>query len=756
MCSAVGRLHPLGVGVATVAAFALAAGDAPARSVVDLGPEPVQCVPQGSGCYGGDFGPDVLDNTWVGDVSVSPKIVRVDKTFTVKVDVSAPDGSFAVTAPGKAIGACGGKGSGKCRFRAGGPTNGWGLARVRIGTRVGVGVEQVAVAVIGREPVLRGTVRDQRGAGVAGVNVRVSGPRKRTLVTNAVGGFNTTLPPGRYVVRPSAPKADYSPKKKTVRLNWDRTTKADFKVKRWRVAGRVTSVVCGAASCEEKPLNKIKVNAYGSRLDPDQPPVAVTDAQGNYDFGGLTTGAVLVRPSGKNFIPEARRLDLRADATDVNFQQCTGAGARASTRARAAAEPECQVRFEWEAPERFTKTSQATELGSEEINPKSFPRVFKASTCSSAIAYDWLVDGVQQGGPKKGKCEYTHEFATEGDYTVTLNATLASGARTIYERKIRVQDLLIVSIGDSAASGEGNPPFHFPQCNRTNVAMAGNAARRIEERDPHTSVTFAHFACSGAEITEGLTGPYAGVNPVKDRVLRPQLQSVAAAVGDREIDALHISIGINDIQFGKLVTFCIDKSRCFSRPYRNEGKPKKDDPPLRRVLANNLKRLPPRYSNLSRTLKSWKGHRLPSLARAFITEYPDPTRDERGAFCKTIAANRAPGTGAGKIDRAEARQFYGQMIVPLNGRVHDAASTHGWTYVGGIASAFRRHGYCARNTWVRPIVRQLLVRDLKGTLHPNLVGHTEIGGRIYDLALDQLFTSELDVEGNRIARKPHG
>ena len=52
----------------------------------------------------------------------------------------------------------------------------------------------------------------------------------------------------------------------------------------------------------------------------------------------------------------------------------------------------------------------------------------------------------------------------------------------------------MLGVGDSNGSGEGNPPFFFPQCDR------------IEDHDPRSSVTFVFTTCSGAR-TDLYFGP---------------------------------------------------------------------------------------------------------------------------------------------------------------------------------------------------------------------------------------------------------
>ena len=110
-------------------------------------------------------------------------------------------------------------------------------------------------------------------------------------------------------------------------------------------------------------------------------------------------------------------------------------------------------------------------------------------------------------------------------------------------QRIELRDYLIVSLGDSFASGEGSPDrkgsydvnipstadyvlgaavttherrpplWQDPRCDRSARSAHALLAKKIEDADVHSSVTFVSLACSGAGIDKGLLGPYAGSQP---------------------------------------------------------------------------------------------------------------------------------------------------------------------------------------------------------------------------------------------------
>ena len=146
------------------------------------------------------------------------------------------------------------------------------------------------------------------------------------------------------------------------------------------------------------------------------------------------------------------------------------------------------------------------------------------------------------------------------------------GGRKVAASEILVQDLLIVGMGDSFASGEGNPdmPVKFSRdrgmdykgigakgnlsgyparvgpwreiadkafiksnakwldqaCHRSMYSHQLRAALQIAIEDPHRVVTYAGFGCSGAEVTSGLFLKYKGHEWVPNP---PALSQISAA-----------------------------------------------------------------------------------------------------------------------------------------------------------------------------------------------------------------------------------
>jgi hypothetical protein len=361
----------------------------------------------------------------------------------------------------------------------------------------------------------------------------------------------------------------------------------------------------------------------------------------------------------------------------------------------------------------------------------------RAGLCRDESIYAWhsaAGDVVEQG--REG-CQVRQRFAREGTYRVSVEIRDAGGRVESYSRKVVVQDWLVVSIGDSVASGEGNPDvggfirkarWQSARCHRSALASPAKAALALELGDPHTSTTFVHLACSGAKVSLGLLRPYKGIDPPDEATpLPPQVKELERIDSVREIDAVMVSIGANDVYFGPMVGFCIGKRNCVKAIF-NPKDPENPIPgegqPLEGVVEGALGRLDDRYGELAGRLSQ-----VVEPKRTLIVDYFDPTHDEDGQTCKRIGLFD-PIFGLGQIDRGEAEWAFDKLLTPLNEEIGKVAARAGWTEVTGVAEAFLTHGYCAKDPWVRHLGGSLrrqrgngLFSRVAGLLHPNEDGH---------------------------------
>ena len=313
----------------------------------------------------------------------------------------------------------------------------------------------------------------------------------------------------------------------------------------------------------------------------------------------------------------------------------------------------------------------------------------------------------------------------------------------------RAQRLLIVSAGDSYASGEGAPDQREEgwrwkgdnydgaalSCHRSNRAAAADAARRLNQQWP---VDFASVACSGAETGAGpfdvqhpLDGAGAILNGSKSLLGNSgQLASIYRrftanpyypSQPARVIDGLVLSIGGNDIGFDKLVQLCMSNSDC-----RVDGAG---------YVAQKFVELPNR---LRQVIDAVNRGDAGTVRHVFLVQYPDPTTGIGGWRCG------APWVGSPEgpfptISEQEATWASTAVVAPLNAilanAVEEANAGSGpeWHLVDGVVAQFQGHGYCnvPEYRYINTTLDSLWNQgDIFGTMHPNAMGQWAIANAL--------------------------
>src|ERR1051325_30220 len=396
------------------------------------------------------------------------------------------------------------------------------------------------------------------------------------------------------------------------------------------------------------------------------------------------------------------------------------------------------VAFRWSMRERFGKEGadglidyhwnrQTEEYDPDYVNPSSWTVDFDAcGTVPSPGQLRWDIDGQPLS---ETACSFSHDFPELKSYVVSLTVTTPDGQSNTARAGVTLKDLLIVSIGDSFASGEGNPDktradpggvkWIDERCHRSEWAGPARAALIIEKSDPQSAVTFLSFACTGASIQEGLLG----VQQRKGHAVQPQLSKVFAAVGQRRIDALLVSIGGNDLQFATLV----QKAILLRHAETNAQ--------TAAILSKGLHDLP---ANLGLVAAQLSAPDHAPISAVFISEYPDIVRDETRDFCDHSVKLTDP---LRQISDAESRWALNDVIIPLNGVIQERATSFGWNYVGRILSEFGgdsdsgiAHGFCADDKrWVNTFGDSRRIQgDTRGTVHPNREGHLWYARRLVE------------------------
>jgi hypothetical protein len=350
----------------------------------------------------------------------------------------------------------------------------------------------------------------------------------------------------------------------------------------------------------------------------------------------------------------------------------------------------------------------------------------RAGAGRTITKYTWYFDGEEQPpGPEPCKTELPSVVSGETvEVRLVVEDDHADAASSV--QLVRPRDLVVVSIGDSVASGEGSPhtgglgsvTWQDAPCDRSAHAGPARAAGDLESEDDHSSVTFVQLACSGAAIvdvpevtgvddpkTGGLLDHYQGVAPQAGSLRPSQLEQMATLLQGRTVDALTVSIGANDVKFSDVVVGCLLSFSCNEDVERSN-------------FEFLMQDLPDRYDRLAGAIQAF-GIRA---NRVHLTEYFDPTSDDLGVTNMRCAANESP-FGAAPIDDDEAIWARDGVIAPLNQAGRNAAHAAGWRYVGGIAAQFRGHGYCADDHWIVRLGESVSEQHNEfGAFHPNRTG----------------------------------
>ena len=335
-------------------------------------------------------------------------------------------------------------------------------------------------------------------------------------------------------------------------------------------------------------------------------------------------------------------------------------------------------------------------------------------------AYSWvLTDESGESQQVVSESSKTVVELPEGVQEVVLEVTAGAHRRTT-ETSIVVGDWLIVSIGDSYASGEGSPEIpgdparwadaggatDSPQAldhdvaHRSGLAGSAQAALAIERADPRSSVTYVSLAASGAEIEEGmLSAPGAATGGDGDgHTLRPQVEELADLMGCasggagtclRTIDTLMISAGGNDIGFAFTVgsLIALDPLLVVNPIYQNL---------LDNLVADvgeDIDALPALFDQLGDALSAI------AIDQILLTGYPGSSTvavDGRIVTCDEIGGDLIPGL---EVDQDELNVVREGLLVPLNDTLEAVADAQGWVFVDSHVSAFEGHGYCGSDPY---------------------------------------------------------
>ena len=624
-----------------------------------------------------------------------------------------------------------------CKYRAVSLTYGWQYATAGISVSLGGNsyLDSDFYAVVGHHPVIEGFVRDATGTGVPAASLNFKGAHAgEHAITDTKGYYEAQVPAGTYDVSSGKGGQSGLPAHRKLTAREDATVTADFIVDRAPGISGTVRAPCEEKGCHGRPVADVTVRATAGKDAATSS--ALTDKDGRYAIRNLAADSYRVEPSvppGSSVAPEFHIAQVRESTVDgVDFDVCLAAQTGGPEAGNA-----CGPKFDYRMDPRFDKTGEPTGKTPQDYEPASFPVHFtiKNGKCDKGATYEFAVNGVGVPAQLIDACRYDLDFAKEATYSVRVDQHDVGEADpakvTTYTKDVVVQDFLIVTVGDSLSSGEGNKPFtdgtSVSLCHRSKTAFGRQAARKIEAEDRRSAVTFLHAACTGA-TTSSLA---------KELGTAGQIARVQSLIGTRRIDALEVSVGINDIDFGGVTQFCTTTRDCWKRLYTSApgavlmGKGQLDD-----YVSSLVDRLPTVYSRLASQLSAaFPASQLDSKD-VYLTQYPNPLRDENGKICASVIGSKTVGfteQDGHEVSLAERRFFD-----PLNRAIDAAASSHGWQEVTMPSGTFERHGVCSSAAWFHTLGGSVAELNPGGALHPNATGHEAMSKRLLSRYDDSL------------------
>ena len=252
-------------------------------------------------------------------------------------------------------------------------------------------------------------------------------------------------------------------------------------------------------------------------------------------------------------------------------------------------------------------------------NPKSHKIRAEMLDIPDAASVDCIWLTTPNGGRKRGaaitvRCDTPVEL--EIPYPAGAAITVEVGQRPVAQLTAQVEDLFIVGMGDSFASGEGNPdaavrlsaersadyglrnkllspltgyparagawqrigdkafidenPHWLDQaCHRSLYSHQLRAALQLGVENPHRAVTFVGFACSGAETIFGAFLRYKGHEWVPNPPELSQISAAATAQCGNNVasnndlpEAYHMNGRLPELKGGLVLRKCAAETAC--------------------------------------------------------------------------------------------------------------------------------------------------------------------------------------------------
>lgn len=402
----------------------------------------------------------------------------------------------------------------------------------------------------------------------------------------------------------------------------------------------------------------------------------------------------------------------------------------------------------------------------------SRPKGFRLGYFDAALSVVVRLSGIVPGGeciwqtPREAKpCDEALSLAIQPETNTTVAVILPDGRRL--EHVIRIEREIILAMGDSFSSGEGNPdrptrfcrqgqgdicaPYNLSkeegtswfaaatklgireadwldnQCNRSLYSYQNLVAMWRASRDPHRAVYFVPLACSGAEIKDGIilaqSDPPGGKKPETLAQYKMAEKTLVCESGGCRYppNIILLSIGGNDAYFAPLLIASLTPKKGYSilgsmgmsvvrRVGGMNGLPGSANHRLTRPAE-----IPQDISGMLGKFKNSLTARHPKLV---VTGYPDLLHRENGEWCSLACTPETPYSGRDWKNPDWARRRDLQCRSSMNHALNHVPflptrrSTRDWQ--------FRLTGDPSDNAYSKEFEQEVLERSIIRVLNPSL------------------------------------
>lgn len=323
-------------------------------------------------------------------------------------------------------------------------------------------------------------------------------------------------------------------------------------------------------------------------------------------------------------------------------------------------------------------------------------------------------------------CDEVFVVPADADYVVQVELGMRDGRKVEGRNNVKVgRPLLIVSLGDSYASGEGNPdiPGAPTECSKLHcegttvthgLSVDVEWNRKPQWLEPRANrslksgpaLAAAALARSG-RLVNFITLAATGATSHDLRAQLVELKSLHGEAPERRIDALVVSTGGNDVGFSGALEE-IAKTKHFSE--------------LESGIRTKIAQVPA-------ALRKNAGEAIASLNPRVVLWTGYPTSFFEGS-------DGAAAKGCGLFDTRESTTKAGVGVTQgdaqrvkdtaelLNKKIAEFANEQKFRFVR-VDGGFERHGYCSRESYFVHAEEACKKQGQigKGTMHPNAKGH---------------------------------